>query len=66
MASDRFDGTWEPRVGREAADILRSRAKLAFIPVFMLIFIVASAVALHGSAYYGAAGVVVALGIPSN
>jgi hypothetical protein len=65
VASDGFYGIWEPRIGRDATDILRSRAKLSFIPVFMLVLIVAFAVALHGPAYYAAAGAVVVLGIPS-
>lgn len=52
MASERYYRIWEPRVGRDAADLLRRRAKLVAFPIVALVVIVLMSITLKGSLYY--------------
>jgi hypothetical protein len=57
--SENFYGIWVPRIGREAAEILKRRSALALIPVGFIVGIVLVALTLHGVGYALAAGALV-------
>jgi hypothetical protein len=51
MANDRFYGIWEPRIGRDAADILKRRAWICLIPILFLVTLVVVAIAVSPAVY---------------
>lgn len=50
-----LDATWGPRVGQEAAALLKRRARLGALPIAFLVLLVASALLLNDAAYYAVA-----------
>lgn len=52
MSQQRFNAIWEPRVGREATNLIRKRSWFALGQLAALAVIVVLAITLNGSLYY--------------
>ena len=62
MASENFYRIWEPRIGRDAANILKTRAWLAVLPFGFIVTTVVFALTLNDATYYIADGAVLVTG----